>query len=402
MSEDATEGKNSSEPAPQPPATPEINSAPEPEASKPSNDAAKENGSGKTEVHSSERKKEGKIGGDLMPEREEVVAVDRWGMVLLKDNIEKFDRTKPPTDKEIEWELKWASMVGKWDKYKEKLDQNNKVKKRVRLGIADSVRASIWPRLCNADVMLEKFPGLYQKLLTKKLKQKDEEQLHKDLHRTDPRNIIFYNKGLGQESLYNVLKAYCLYDPKVGYCQGMGALAGLLLTYVPEETAFWMMVRLMSDRKYACAGLYSPGFPELFKHMAMHDKLLYRHDKKLYKCLQAKHVQTGIYAFRWYQGRFYEFPKELFIRVMDIFLLEGRKIVFRVALYLLMSHRKEFFAADDEKALRIARDLRDDPYTKKAPDAAKLIEKALEVNLTRHELAKVEKEYEESLKDGKR
>jgi len=53
--------------------------------------------------------------------------------------------------------------------------------------------------------------------------------------------------------------------PSIRYCQGMGALAGLLLTYVPEETAFWMMVRLMSDRKYACAGLYSPGFPELFK-----------------------------------------------------------------------------------------------------------------------------------------
>jgi len=45
----------------------------------------------------------------------------------------------------------------------------------------------------------------------------------------------------------------------------MGALAGLLLTYVPEETAFWMMERMMVHPKYACAGLYSPSFPELFK-----------------------------------------------------------------------------------------------------------------------------------------
>ena len=36
-------------------------------------------------------------------------------------------------------------------------------------------------------------------------------------------------------SLYNVLKAYASYDHDVGYCQGMGFVTALLLTFMSEE-----------------------------------------------------------------------------------------------------------------------------------------------------------------------
>jgi hypothetical protein len=57
--------------------------------------------------------------------------------------------------------------------------------------------------------------------------------------------------GVGQRSLYMVLKAYSNMDTRTGYCQGMGFVAALLLLYMPAEPAFWLLARLLQVRKPA-------------------------------------------------------------------------------------------------------------------------------------------------------
>lgn len=53
----------------------------------------------------------------------------------------------------------------------------------------------------------------------------------------------------GKTSLLRVLRAYAVYDTEVGYCQGMNFLAGLLLTWMPNEaTAYAGLVVLMQQR----------------------------------------------------------------------------------------------------------------------------------------------------------
>ena len=63
-----------------------------------------------------------------------------------------------------------------------------------------------------------------------------------DLCRTFPKHRQFREslaQSSGQKSLYNVLKAYCLLDNEVGYCQGLSFVVGLILIYLPaEEDAF--------------------------------------------------------------------------------------------------------------------------------------------------------------------
>ena len=46
----------------------------------------------------------------------------------------------------------------------------------------------------------------------------------------------------GQAALRRVLRAYSYYDREVGYCQGMNFIAGMFLTLMSEEEAFWMLV----------------------------------------------------------------------------------------------------------------------------------------------------------------
>ena len=46
----------------------------------------------------------------------------------------------------------------------------------------------------------------------------------------------------GQAALRRVLRAYSVYDPDVGYCQGMNFIAGMFLTFMSEEESFWLLV----------------------------------------------------------------------------------------------------------------------------------------------------------------
>jgi hypothetical protein len=46
----------------------------------------------------------------------------------------------------------------------------------------------------------------------------------------------------GQAALRRVLRAYSYYDREISYCQGMNFIAGMFLTVMSEEEAFWLLV----------------------------------------------------------------------------------------------------------------------------------------------------------------
>ena len=57
-----------------------------------------------------------------------------------------------------------------------------------------------------------------------------------DITRVFPTHPFFRQlNGVGQRSLYAVLKAYSNKDTQTGYCQGMGFVAGLCLLHMPEQ-----------------------------------------------------------------------------------------------------------------------------------------------------------------------
>lgn len=54
--------------------------------------------------------------------------------------------------------------------------------------------------------------------------------IKRDLPRTFPKVELFKDAdGIGQKMLYNLLKAYSIYDSEVGYCQGLSFVVGPLL-----------------------------------------------------------------------------------------------------------------------------------------------------------------------------
>jgi hypothetical protein len=64
-----------------------------------------------------------------------------------------------------------------------------------------------------------------------------EKAIQRDLSRTFPNHDYFKEGGVpgtgtGQENLFNVVKAYSIYDEEVGYCQGLQFIVGPLLLNV--------------------------------------------------------------------------------------------------------------------------------------------------------------------------
>jgi hypothetical protein len=51
--------------------------------------------------------------------------------------------------------------------------------------------------------------------------------------------------GLGQQQLRMVLQAYAMYNPTLGYCQGMGMIVGLLLMRMSPQQTFSILIQLL-------------------------------------------------------------------------------------------------------------------------------------------------------------
>ncbi|XP_041097947.1 EVI5-like protein, partial [Polyodon spathula] len=150
----------------------------------------------------------------------------------------------------------WGRIVTEWDEWRRKKDKL--LKELIRKGIPHHFRAIVWQLLGNATDMPVK--NQYSELL--KMSSPCEKLIRRDIARTYPEHDFFKGQdSLGQEVLFNVMKAYSLVDREVGYCQGSAFIVGLLLMQMPEEEAFCVFVRLMQE--YRLRELFKPSMAEL-------------------------------------------------------------------------------------------------------------------------------------------
>lgn len=125
-----------------------------------------------------------------------------------------------------------------------------------------------------------------------------------------------------QDGLFNVCKAYALFDDAVGYPQGMNFIVMPLLFTMPEEEAFCLLVRLMN--KYQLRELFVNDMPGLHLHLYQFERLLEDLEPALYCHLNRRGVPPRLYATQWFLTLFaYRLPLQLVMRVYDLILCEG-------------------------------------------------------------------------------
>jgi len=86
--------------------------------------------------------------------------------------------------------------------------------------------------------------------------------IENDLKRTFPHDE-FYKSPESIKVLFDVLKAYALYDNTWGYVQGMNFIAASLIYHASPDIAFWLFVSLIFD--YQLRENYRLGFPGVWE-----------------------------------------------------------------------------------------------------------------------------------------
>eukprot|EP01083_Nonionella_stella_P083472 230847_1 len=278
------------------------------------------------------------------------IKVDRFGFGRNSVDMRQSADLRPSISESEKREIvrrdnlrtqKWISMLNDWKRFSKK--HPDKVKSRIRKGIPEPVRGKVWYSLTPAEKYRQKFPDVYQKLLRREADE-IEAVIIRDLDRTFPKHVMFSDKASGQTALYNVLKAYSLYDPKLGYCQGMGFVSALLLMYMGEEETFWVLVCLMRG-KYQLHGCYRPGFPTLQKRFFQFERLMDKFSPKVMRHFRECDLPCMMYASQWFITVFsHSVPFDLVVRVWDVFLSEGYKVIFRVGIAMFRLYEDRLLA----------------------------------------------------------
>lgn len=257
-----------------------------------------------------------------------------------------------------------------------------KTKRFVRKGIPPEWRGAAWFYYAGGPAIVAKHAGVYDSLLQQEAKEVDNEAIERDLHRTFPDNIKFRSAKASSapntettpaerssdstlksnaprpdetpiiSSLRRVLHAFSIYNPRIGYCQSLNFLAGLLLLFVEtEEHAFWLLniitrVYLPGTHEMNLEGanvdlgVLMAALRESMPHVwakiggELDGTESVKPKRRGRKAdLQARLPPITLCMTAWFMSCFIgTLPIETTLRVWDVFFYEGSKTLFRIAL----------------------------------------------------------------------
>ncbi|GFX47453.1 rab GTPase-activating protein 1-like [Trichonephila clavipes] len=227
----------------------------------------------------------------------------------------------------------WAEVLQRW-----RLNLKQRPKQLtplVRRGIPEALRGEVWQLLagCIDD---RQIVDTYKNLISKE--STCGSVIQRDINRTFPAHDYFKTiGGIGQESLYKICKAYSVYDPEIGYCQGQSFLAAALLLHIPEEQAFSILVKIMFE--YGLRNFFKNGFEELHLRLYQLEKLIEERIPELHAHFTDLGIEMHMFASQWFLTLYTsKFPLVVVFYILDLFLLDGIDTLFQVALALLTGY----------------------------------------------------------------
>jgi|LauGreDrversion4_2_1035121.scaffolds.fasta_scaffold483324_1 hypothetical protein len=78
-------------------------------------------------------------------------------------------------------------------------------------------------------------------------------------------NLFLQNPATGTNKLFNVLKVYSLYDPDVGYTQGMSFIAAVILMVIEDEALAWTVFVKILNVSSDWRRMFGENTPKLFE-----------------------------------------------------------------------------------------------------------------------------------------
>jgi len=243
---------------------------------------------------------------------------------------------------------------------------------RVQRGVPAEHRGEIW--LSISDSLDAHLDVLYWQLLNEHCPY--ERAINQDLGRTFPEIPMFKTPEV-RKQLYNIMKAYSVYDSEVGYCQGLSFIAGLfLMQNMKEELAFTIFVRLMES--YNLRTLFTPKMPGLMLLIYQFNAIFQTYIPALYFHFYRYNLSPMMYASQWFLTLFsYSFNVDLVFRIVDMILVEGPiSVLLRFSLVILKRYEDDLLGI--EKFDSLMDFLKSDKFTK-VDDVEQMIKEVIDL-----------------------
>ncbi|CAG8533205.1 11288_t:CDS:2 [Paraglomus occultum] len=226
------------------------------------------------------------------------------------------------------------------------LVKSTKFAKLTRVGLPNKLRGEIWELCSGAMYLRYTNNGLYEKLHEDNVGKVSlsTEEIEKDLNRSLP-EYPAYQTPEGINTLRRVLTAYSWKDPELGYCQAMNIVASALLIYMSEEQTFWTL-SILCDRML-------PGYYSTSMYGAILDQMIFEQFVEktmtiLYEHFKNADIQLSVACLPWFLSLYINSMPLIFAyRVLDIFFMDGPKILFQIGLGKLQQVLIDSFIALD-------------------------------------------------------
>lgn len=228
-------------------------------------------------------------------------------------------------------------------------------KKLVRNGIPEKQRACIWCKIL----------GVFDKM--------NEKNISKDLYDYTLRNITeetFSNNpdildqimldvprtfdgatSFSPGSVLNILKVFAVIHPEIGYCQSLSLIAAIVVSIIQdEEPSFWAFEILVTH--YFPPEYFTQSMFDLSVDLCLTKMLLDERTPEIMKKTESIGYDW-ILPFSGYLLTIFSnsFPIPTVLRILDSFILEGAKIIFRVIIAFLRMNEADILNCEDSNTL---------------------------------------------------
>eukprot|EP01100_Stratorugosa_tubuloviscum_P004226 TRINITY_DN204_c3_g1_i1.p1 TRINITY_DN204_c3_g1~~TRINITY_DN204_c3_g1_i1.p1 ORF type:complete len:206 (+),score=57.87 TRINITY_DN204_c3_g1_i1:591-1208(+) len=152
--------------------------------------------------------------------------------------------------------------------------------------------------------------------------------------RTFP-NLAFFSKdGTHYQDLCDVLQSYAIYNPTIGYVQGMSYITAVFLLYLDPADAFICLANILQRPIFF--SFYSMDANEIEKYGNLLILLLHEKLTPLYHHFKQHNIVTAAFLVDWIMTIF---AKSLSIEtashLWDIYFVEGDCFIWRICLGIL-------------------------------------------------------------------
>ncbi|KAK5073683.1 GTPase activating protein (GAP) [Lithohypha guttulata] len=219
--------------------------------------------------------------------------------------------------------------------------------KLIRVGLPNRLRGELWEISSGSFYTRLRNPNLYQKTLDKFVGKESLaiDEIEKDLNRSLP-EYAGYQDERGIERLRRVLTAYSWTNEEVGYCQAMNIVVAAILIYTSEPQAFFLLSALC-DR--FVPGYYSKDMYGTLLDQKVFESLVEKTMPVLWEHLVKSDVNLSVVSLPWFLSLYINsMPLVFAFRVLDVFFLEGPKVLFQIGLAILRINGEELLDVTDD------------------------------------------------------